>query len=186
MRGPLAMMALAAALVMAPLAPVFSAQDDPRLDRLFAELKALPADADAENLTDQIWRIWVESGRRDIDQLMTEGTRSLNLGDLPKALDRFDQIVARMPSFAEGWNKRATVYYLMGDFKASVGDIEHTLTLEPRHFGALSGLGLIYMNMGKDQAALRAFRKTLEINPHLPAIRERADELAKKLKGEPI
>jgi tetratricopeptide (TPR) repeat protein len=91
-----------------------------------------------------------------------------------------------MPSFAEGWNKRATVYYLMGDFKASVGDIEHTLELEPRHFGALSGLGLIYMNMGKDQAALRAFRKTLEINPHLPAIRERADELAKKLKGEPI
>ena len=157
-----------------------------RLDRLFAQLKAAPVDADTEGLTDQIWRIWVASGRRDVDDLMTEGTRSLNLGDLPKALDRFDKIVERMPKFAEGWNKRATVYYLMGDFTNSVTDIEHTLKLEPRHFGALSGLGLIYMNLGKDQAALRAFRKTLEINPHLPAIRERADELAKKLKGEPI
>ena len=180
------MMALAAALFAAPLASAVGAQDDPRLDRLFAELKAMPAEADAEALTDQIWRIWVDSGRRDIDELMTEGTRSLNLGDLPKALDRFDKIVERMPTFAEGWNKRATVYYLMGDFTNSVTDIEHTLELEPRHFGALSGLGLIYLSLGKDQAALRSFRKSLEINPHMPAIRERADELAKKLKGEPI
>jgi tetratricopeptide (TPR) repeat protein len=186
MRGPLAMMALAAALALAPLVPAFSAQDDPRLDRLFAQLKAAPADADTEALTDQIWRIWVASGRSDIDDLMTQGTRSLNLGDLPKALDRFAQIVTRAPDFAEGWNKRATVYYLLGNFDASVADIERTLVLEPRHFGALSGLGLIYMNLGREQAALRAFRKTLDINPHLPAIRERVDALTKKLKGEPI
>jgi tetratricopeptide (TPR) repeat protein len=193
MRGSLAMLALAAALAAAPLAgavpaqdAAVAAQDDPRLDRLFAQLKAAPADADTEALTDQIWRIWVASGRSDIDDLMTEGTRSLNLGDLPKALDRFAQIVARAPDFAEGWNKRATVYYLLGNFDASVADIERTLVLEPRHFGALSGLGLIYMSLGKEQAALRAFRKTLDINPHLPAIRERVDALTKKLKGEPI
>ena len=186
MRGLFAKLALAAALAAAPQASAVAAQDDPRLEHLFAELKAAPDNIDTEPLTDQIWRIWVESGRRDIDDLMTEGTRSLNLGDLPKALDRFDQIVARAPNFAEGWNKRAMVYYLMGNFDASVGDIERTLVLEPRHFGALSGLGLIYMSLGKNRAALRAFRKTLEINPHLPAVRERVDELQKKLKGEPI
>ena len=186
MRGLLAMMALAAALAAAPRPPAFAAQDDPRLDRLFAQLKAAPADADTEALTDEIWRIWVASGRSDIDSLMTEGTRSLNLGNLPKALDRFSQIVARAPNFAEGWNKRATVYYLLGDFDASVADIERTLVLEPRHFGALSGLGLIYMSLGQERAALRAFRKTLDINPHLPAVRERVEALTKKLRGEPI
>jgi tetratricopeptide (TPR) repeat protein len=186
MRGPIAKLILVAALVAAPLAAAIGSQDDPRLDRLFAQLKSTPADSDAEAVTDQIWQIWVASGRRDVDDLMTEGTRSLNLGDLPTALDSFDKIVARAPNFAEGWNKRATVYYLMGDFNASVVDIEHTLELEPRHFGALSGLGLIYLNLGKEQAALRAFQKTLEINPHLPGVRDRVDELTKKLKGDPI
>ena len=91
--------------------------------------------------------------------------------------------MALEPDFAEAWNKRATVHYLMGDYVASVHDIQQTLALERRHFGALSGLGMIYEAIGRPSAALRSFEAALAINPHLDATRQRIEELRRELEG---
>lgn len=104
-------------------------------------------------------------------------------GDHETALDAFDDLVATAPNFAEAWNKRATVYYLMGRLDESVTDIQQTLELEPRHFGALSGLALIYDAVDQPEAAIRSLEAALEINPHLHGSRARIDQLREKLKG---
>jgi tetratricopeptide (TPR) repeat protein len=105
---------------------------------------------------------------------------------LPVALDYFNRLVTLAPDFAEAWNKRATVYYLMGDYRASVLDIERTLELEPRHFGALSGLGLIYDAIEEPAAALRSFEAAVAINPHLDSTRQRIDALRRQLQGRAL
>jgi tetratricopeptide (TPR) repeat protein len=94
-------------------------------------------------------------------------------------------MVRRSPNFAEGWNKRATVYFLLGDFDASVGDIERTLQLEPHHFGALSGLGQIYLALDREEAALKAFEAALVIDPHLVGVRAAVEGIKKKREGDP-
>ena len=104
----------------------------------------------------------------------------------PTALAAFDEVVRKAPNFAEGWNARATLHYLMDNYDDSIRDIQHTLSLEPRHFGAISGLGLIYLELGEEAAALRAFEKALEINPHLTDAKARARELRLKLDGKKI
>jgi tetratricopeptide (TPR) repeat protein len=106
-------------------------------------------------------------------------------GRYPVALDRFDRLVEQVPDFAEGWNKRATVYYLMGNYPASVLDIRRTLELEPRHFGALSGLGLIYDALDDPAAALRSFEAAVAIDPHLETAQERIKELRRQVGGRP-
>jgi len=102
------------------------------------------------------------------------------------ALERFDRMVAQAPDFAEGWNKRATLHYLMGNYSASVRDIQRTLDLEPRHFGALSGLGLIYDALEQPAAALRSFEAAVAINPHLGSINARIEQLRRELGGSRI
>jgi len=104
-------------------------------------------------------------------------------GDHETALDAFDNLVDLAPDFAEAWNKRATVYYLMGRLDESVNDIQQTLELEPRHFGALSGLALIYDAVENPEAAIRSLEAALEINPHLEDSQVRIDQLREKVKG---
>jgi tetratricopeptide (TPR) repeat protein len=94
-------------------------------------------------------------------------------------------MIDQAPEFAEGWNKRATVYYLMGNWRASVGDIQRTLALEPRHFGALFGLGLIYEELDQPEAALRSFEATLVLNPHSESTRQMIGQLRQQLRGSP-
>jgi tetratricopeptide (TPR) repeat protein len=105
--------------------------------------------------------------------------------DLDAALDRFDQMVKYAPDFAEGWNKRATVYYMRGEYPESVADIERVLELEPRHFGALSGLGMIYEELDRKEQALRAFEAALQANPFLPGAKQQIEILKKQIKGSP-
>ncbi len=112
---------------------------------------------------------------------MAQGIEAMSRGNYEAALSAFSRVVEAEPDFAEGWNKRATVYYLMGDFGASVRDVERTLTLEPRHFGALSGLGLIYLVVGEDLPALKAFEAALEVNPYLRGARKHSEELRRRL-----
>lgn len=161
-------------------------QDDPRLDGLFEKLLATADDNDAQQIEATIWRIWIESGDESLDSLMKHGIAAMQSGRFEEALENFDEIIASAPDFAEGWNKRATLYYLMEKYADSVRDVEHTLALEPRHFGALSGMGLIQSALDNEAAALNWFERALVVNPHMPFIRIRALILKEKLRGEPI
>ncbi len=161
-------------------------QKDSRLDGLFDQLKSVESFSDAKSVEFSIWNIWVQSGDNAIDLLMRDGVDSMNRRDYRRALRSFDQIVIIAPEFAEGWNKRATLFYLMGEFQRSLADIEKTLALEPRHFGALAGRGLIYVELEDDAKALKAFEDALVINPFLPAARQNAEVLRKRLKDRAI
>jgi tetratricopeptide (TPR) repeat protein len=177
----------AAWLAQAGMAPgaLRADQRDARLGPLFARLQTTSSATEAAGIERRIWEIWGESDDPEAGQLMREGTVAMAEGQYRAALDRFDRLVEEVPDFAEGWNKRATVYYLMGNYPASVLDIERTLQLEPRHFGALSGLGLIYDAIDDPAAALRSFEAALAINPHLETVKERIGELRRQLGGRP-
>ena len=114
---------------------------------------------------------------------MRHGARLMAAEQMKRAAEVFDQVVTRAPAFAEGWNRRATLRFLTGDFDGSVADIRQVLSLEPRHFGALSGLGLIYMALERPQGALKAFERALQINPHMVSARRHAAHLRAQLKG---
>ncbi len=174
-------------LAQAGMAPgaLHADQRDARLASLFARLQTTSSAPEAEGIEQRIWQIWGESDDAEVGQLLQEGVVAMAAGQYQVALERFDRLVAAVPDFAEGWNKRATVYYLMGNYPASVLDIKRTLELEPRHFGALSGLGLIYDAIDEPAAALRSFEAAVAINPHLETTKERIKELRRQLGGRP-
>jgi len=182
--GPLVSTVLLLLALAAP--PAGAAQDDARLNPLFEKLKGDISDGEARGIERQIWQIWTEHRNPEIERLMRHGLSAMGQDDSEEALDTFNTIVKHDKNFAEGWNKRATMEFVMGDYEASVADIEHTLALEPRHFGALSGLGQIYLVLNKKTAALKAFRAALAIDPHLEGVRQKAEELAKEVGGNPI
>jgi tetratricopeptide (TPR) repeat protein len=167
------------------MTPAFADQTDRRLDGLFERLRATASAAEAEAAQQQIWQIWIESDDMSADRLMRDGIQAMITRQHALALKHFDRLVEHAPGFAEGWNKRATVYYLMENYEASVLDIERTLELEPRHFGALSGLGMIYDAIGEPAAALRSFEAAVAINPHLDGARQRIEALRRELAGSP-
>ena len=166
--------------------PLGAAQDDPRLDLLFGRLHATSDSGEARLLQNRIWSIWLDARDAELNTLMRGGTFLMQSGNLSKAVTMFSRIIETGPDFAEGWNKRATAYYLMGRFDESIADCMRVLELEPRHFGALSGLGLIHSALDEPETALHWFREALKQNPHMPRIRERAEELALEVEGEPI
>jgi tetratricopeptide (TPR) repeat protein len=176
---------LCSVLALGFVTPTFADQTDRRLDGLFERLRATSSEAEAGAAQQQIWQIWIESDDMLATRLMQEGIQAMVTRQHALALEYFDRLVARAPAFAEGWNKRATVYYLMENYEASVLDIERTLELEPRHFGALSGLGMIYDAIGEPAAALRSFEAAIAINPHLDGARQRIEALRRELAGSP-
>lgn len=176
-------LALVAALGLVP--PIAAAdQKDSRLARLFTRLQQAPSASEGDRLQARIWEIWLETDDPDARKLMRQGIVATNARRFEHALERFDQLVALAPEFAEAWNRRATLYYMMGDYQASVADIQRTLALEPRHFGALSGLGMIYDDLDRREAALRSFEAALAINPLLDGARERAQEIRRESRGQ--
>ena len=160
-------------------------QNDTRLDSLFSQLQITGSGQKARTIEKFIWKIWRESGDESVDQLMVDGVKAMGGGNYEGALIAFSSIVKGAPNFAEGWNKRATLYWLMGDFEKSVEDINRTLALEPRHFGALSGLAMIRESQERPLDALQAFERALEIYPAMPNAAERIRKLNRQL-GEPI
>jgi Cytochrome c biogenesis factor len=162
-------------------------QKDPRLPNLFQQL-ALAANAQAAQRTAaEIWRIWSErSDDESLANLLKQGTSLMNAGRLREAEILFTNIIEKAPDFAEAWNKRATVYFLMRSYDQSKKDIAQTLIREPKHFGALSGLGLIEAQIGNYDAALDAYEKAVEIHPFLEGYKEIVDGLKKLIQGTAV
>jgi tetratricopeptide (TPR) repeat protein len=117
---------------------------------------------------------------------MRQGARAMSANNFALALESFNALIRLAPNLAEAWNKRATLYYLMRKFDASIADVKQTLALEPRHFGAVAGLGLIFEQLGNLPAALQAFREGLKINPHMASIRKKSQKIARELKDRNI
>ncbi|MDH3236424.1 MAG: hypothetical protein OEQ29_23135 [Alphaproteobacteria bacterium] len=156
-------------------------QADPRLGPLFVKLKATTDAREGSRIAREIWTLWFDSPTPAVKELIRRGQVHLRRNQIKIAAELFNHVVRIAPGYAEGWNRRATVRYLQGDYKGSLADIKRTLELEPRHFGALSGRGLVFVKMGRDRAALAAFRAALAINPHLTAARINIRILRKKL-----
>jgi tetratricopeptide (TPR) repeat protein len=138
-----------------------------RLDRLHAELKSSKNQAEADTTVRKIWIEWLKSGKPAIDRMMADAIARVDRNELQGALGVLDQVVQQAPHYAEGWNSRATVLYLLGSFEKSVADIGRTLALEPRHFGAMAGLGKILLQRGKLKEALGVYRRALVVNPFM-------------------
>ena len=146
--------------------PVKSDQFDSRLLNLFDELYFLKDDQKINSITRQIWDIWNETNDIKIEEDFYKGMESMRTRDLIKSIAFFSRVIEKKPNFAEGWNKRATVYFMLGEFDKSMLDINQTLKLEPRHFGALDGMGLIFMHLKQYSEAIKIYDLMLKIFPH--------------------
>ena len=162
-------------------------QQDPDLDGLFSELQRVTSDAAAKDLVSEIWQRWTafEDDPRATN-LMAIGIRQMNLGQLRNAERIFTEIISNHPKHAEAWNKRATVRFMRGDDRGSRSDIARVIDLEPRHFGALSGLGMINMRSGNLPAALQAFEAAVRVNPHMDQAEAMIRELRATLRGRAL
>ena len=147
------------------------------LDRLFASLHAAGAEANAKTLEKKIWDIWMASDSPTAEILLRQASKATDDGAPEESLKILDKLVERYPDFAEAWNRRATLYYLMRRYDAALADIEKVLELEPRHFGALAGRGMIYQKMKNYTAAMEAYREALTMNPLMEGPKEAIEEL---------
>jgi tetratricopeptide (TPR) repeat protein len=156
------------------------------LDFLFEALKAAP-DADSAKLVEgRIWALWLHSGSDTADLLMTRVKTAIEGKDNTLAIELLSAVIGLKPDYVEAWNRRATLYFANKDYSAALSDIRQVLAREPRHFGALSGLGIIMQEFGEDRLALEAFRRALAVNPHLPKIPEFVKTLTEKVEGRDI
>jgi len=181
----LALLGLGAILAAAPPS-AHADQNDASLTLLFRQLDEAIDPNEAMPIEREIWRVWLEHPDRAVTILMGKGIAAMNRRDHAKALEIFDQMVAIAPDFAEGWNKRATVHYLRSELEASLADIEKTLELEPRHFGALAGRGLVYIGLEDLERALEAFEAALAVHPQMIGPRLNAEAIRKELEDREI
>lgn len=156
------------------------------LDFLFGALKAAPDDDSAKQVENRIWALWLASGSDTANLLMTRVRTAIDANDLDLAMQLLDALVKVKPDYVEAWNRRATIHYMRKEFGEALDDIRHVLRLEPRHFGAMSGLGMILQEVGDDKHALDVFRRALEINPHLQRVPELVKSLSEKVEGRDI
>ncbi|RTQ47237.1 hypothetical protein EJV47_20300 [Hymenobacter gummosus] len=154
-----------------------------QLDELFQRLRTATAPLEIEALQQGIWQLWLETDEVALNKHMESGMRAIAAEDYARAIADFSWITEQYPSYAEGWNKRATVYYLRGEYRASLLDVRQTLRLEPRHFGALSGRATIQRMVGDDRGALRTLRRLRRLCPHLPGLQAQLREVQDRLDG---
>lgn len=162
-------------------------QNSEELDALFDTLlNSDTTPSQAHVVTSEIWQQWLETDNSDAQKLMSLGIDMMNEQAWDDAVRVFSAIIEIEPEFAEAWNKRATVYYVMGKFDLSTSDVAETIRLEPRHFGALSGQGLIYLKTNRRQAAVKWFKRALGVNPFMDNIRISIEQLEQELKANII
>ncbi len=124
-----------------------------------------------------LWQVWSRSGDAEIDTLFQLGVEQMNQRAGPAAIETFSAIIGKKPEFAEGWNKRATVYYLMGEYQKSLGDCDEVMKRNPHHFGALAGYGQIYLQLDQPERALDYFQRALKVNPNLRGVESAVEQL---------
>ncbi|MDF3214536.1 hypothetical protein EN962_29765 [Mesorhizobium sp. M7A.F.Ca.CA.001.09.2.1] len=167
-------------------APPAATTKQARLDQLFSDLKRERNEKAAERIAGNIWSEWSQSGSASIDLMMQWSQKAVEGQKFDVALDFLDQVVTLQPTYAEGWNRRATVHFMMKNYGKSMSDIDHTLQLEPRHFGALSGLAQIMALTGHKQSALEAWQKVLAIYPMMRSAQDQVGTISEELAGEGI
>jgi tetratricopeptide (TPR) repeat protein len=156
------------------------------IDFLFGALKAAPDDASAKAVEDRIWAVWSGAGNETTNLLMARAKKAADDHDYDLAVRLLNSVIEIKPDFTEAWNRRATVYFVQKDYTNSMADIAKVLSREPRHFGALSGLGLIMQEVGDEKHALEAYRKALEVYPRLKGIDEKVKTLTEKVEGRKL
>ena len=165
-------------------APAESRQS--RLDTLFTQLKRERNEKAAERLARRIWDEWYKSGSASIDLMMQWSQKAIEDKKYDVALDFLDEVIVLEPRYAEAWNRRATLHFLMSNYAKSMSDIDHALALEPRHFGALSGMARILGNTGRKELALEAWQHVLDIYPMMRSAQNEVATLSEELAGEGI
>ncbi|MBX6425447.1 MAG: tetratricopeptide repeat protein [Variibacter sp.] len=176
----------AAAGAAAPKHPRPGSRGGQNLDFLFGALKAAPDAASAKIVENRILALWLASGSDTADLLMTRVKAAVDAKDIDLALRLLDAVVEIKPDYVEAWNRRATLHFMQKDFGSAMLDLRQVLAREPRHFGALVGLGLVMQELGEDKRALEAFRRALEIHPYLPRVPDLIKDLSAKIEGRAI
>ena len=156
------------------------------LDFLFGALKAAPDDDSARHVEARIWAIWLQTPSDTASLLMTRAKTAVDAKRIDVAIKLLDSVIKLRPDYIEAWNRRATLYYMQNDYGRSLADIQQVLIREPRHFGALAGLGMIMQEVGDEKRALDAYRKALAVNPHLEKIPDQVKSLTEKVEGRDI
>jgi tetratricopeptide (TPR) repeat protein len=159
---------LIAVCLLFPLSVIAGdAEDKAALDQLFVRLARAPDHATAQKLDRQIWSIWTSPSDPDLASRMLDVFEARDMRGMAIAIELLDELVVDYPDYAEGWNQRATLYFLTGNLEASLADCEKVLALEPRHFGALSGQAIIHLQMGRRDLALKSMAAALAVHPFL-------------------
>jgi len=156
------------------------------LDFLFGALKLAPDETTAKAIEERIWTVWTASRSDTANLLMMRVKTAIEAKDLDLAVTLLDGIVKIRPDYIEGWNRRATIFYMKKDYGRAIADIRQVLKREPRHFGALAGLGLILQDIGDDKQALEVYRRALEVYPRMERIPDVVKTLQEKIEGRDI
>src|SRR5215510_4112054 len=156
------------------------------LDFLFGALKVAPDDTTAKAIEERIWAVWTASRSDTTNLLMMRVKTAVEAKDLDLAVTLLDSIVKIKPDYVEGWNRRATIFYMKKDYGRALADIREVLKREPRHFGALAGFGLILQDIGDDRQALEVYRRALAVYPRMERIPDLVKTLQEKIEGRDI
>ena len=159
---------------------------DIRLDKLFYELKNLNSKSTSE-IEQKIWKIWsTHPSNKELTVKLEEGSSLVRVNEFSKAIEIFTEVIDKDPKWAEAWNKRATVLYLIGDYQASQNDINKVLSLEKRHFGALAGQGLVNIKLKNYEKAIKSYKQALEIHPYMKSPEIMIQQIEELIKEELI
>jgi tetratricopeptide (TPR) repeat protein len=182
--------------LLAPIVPAAAAEKDviveqpdanaspkQRLDNLYAQLKRERDPEKANGIAQEIRVEWNDSGSATVNLLMQWADKAIEDKRNVAALDFLDQAIALKPTYAESWNRRATLNYASGNYRKSMSDIEHVLELDPRHFGALSGMAAILNDTGNEQLTLKAWERFLDVFPANRTAQDQVNTLSEKLAG---
>lgn len=179
-RKSIHVISVAATALFLTLGPVLA--DSRELDQLFLQLQSDDVD-NWPKVEGEIQSLWSRSGSASMDHLLERGESAILDNDFPKAVEHLSALIDHAPDFAQGWNVRASAFYMMDEYGLAISDLKQTLILNPRHFGALSGLGLIYEQLGQPKVALRIYIEAQAVHPHRSNINDAIIRLTKELEG---